>query len=93
MEIREFSDLMLSVRGLWRLRYTEPSQSDDKNIESFYRNFKDAQTAIQVVAGKPLPDLVLVAILLDAVEGNHSDFTTLMEAHLNHPSTAESVSY
>ena len=88
--VNEFSDLMLSVRGLRRLRYTDPHQSDDKNIESFYRKFKDAQIAIQEVAGKPLPDLVLVAILLDAVEDNHSDFATLMESHLNHPSTAAS---
>lgn len=88
--VNEFSDLMLSVRGLRRLRFTGTYESDDKNIESFYRKFKDAQTAIQEVAGKPLPDLVLVAILLDAVEDNYSEFSTLMESHLNHPSTAAS---
>ena len=89
--VSEFSDLMISVRGLRRLRFTdEYRQSDDKTVESFYRKFKDTQTAIQEVAGKPLPDLVLVAVLLDAVEGNYEDFATIMEAHLNHPSTAES---
>ena len=88
--VSEFSDLMFSVRGLRRLRFTGSYESDDKNIESFYRKFKDTQTAIQEVAGKPLPDLVLVAVLLDAVEGNYSDFATLMESHLNHPSTAAS---
>ena len=45
---------------------------------------------IQEVAGKPLPDLVLIAVLLDAVEGNYKDFAILIEAHLNHPSTVES---
>ena len=89
--VNEFSDLMISVRGLRRLRFTdEYRQSDDKTVESFYRKFKDAQTAIQEVAGKPLPDLILVAILLDAVEGSYEDFATLTEAHLNHPSTTES---
>ena len=88
--VKEFSDLMLSVRSLRRLRFTESYESDDKQIESLYRKIKDAQAITKEVAGESLPDLVLAGILLDAVEDSYSEFAILMESHLNHPTTTAS---
>ena len=59
-------------------------------LESFYRKIKDAQAVTNEVAETSLPDLVLVGILLDAVEGSYSEFATLVESHLNHPTTTAS---
>ena len=41
---------------------------------------------IQEVAGEPLPELVLISMLLQAVEEAYPEFTSIIEAQLSEPS-------
>lgn len=73
-EANEFTDLTMRVR---RLRNIQWNQKDD--IEEFYQEFKGTQMTVQEVSGQPLPDLVLISLLLCAIDKHYSDFVSSVE--------------
>jgi len=81
-EANEFADLTMRVR---RLRNILWNQKDD--IEDFYQEFKGTQMTVQEVSGQPLPDLVLISLLLCAIDKHYSDFVSSVEIQLSQPAT------
>ncbi|KAF1989761.1 hypothetical protein K402DRAFT_418472 [Aulographum hederae CBS 113979] len=83
-----FTELSQAIRTLRRVKVTE--FDSDPNLSKFYRTFKDAQTLSREIAGAPIPDLTMTAILLDIIWETHEDLAFQIDSHMNNPNTPTS---